>query len=377
MEPARSVHQRTPSPLAEALAGAGSSILELCRAVGITRTTVARWMSGAKAPAPQRRRRVERFLAARGISAGLLFPDHVGTVTDLESERARRAPASTPTSTTQEEPPVLITSREYLEPEELGHWDLGEDPFEDPENPEDIYLSRDLVRIERAMMLGVERRQILAIIGDPGAGKSTLVRRFHGRSSREKRVRLIAPASLDRKRITSAALSVAVLRDLTGKETSSFAMEARSELLRQCLADADAQGLAPVMLIDEAHLLEPKALLAIKQLWDSHTLFRQLSVFMVGQAPLKERLLHDPEIRELTGRTRLLEIPRTDAGDYLRWRFSRVHGDADKVFDASAYKALNTVAEYPLWIGNRAVMAMRYAYQIGEAKVSAEHVARA
>ncbi len=389
MEPARrldAIPGNAPLPtlgrseLAELLGTYKLSISGFCRLVGVHRSTLDNWYHGRGRPRPQVRARVVDALLELSIHPRHLFPhgsDPLPDVTDLNAERAARG-MPVPPNEPQEEPVPEITPREYLEIEELQHFGLDVDPFDDPEDPESVWLPSHLQRIELALLHGVRRRQIIAVHAPAGAGKSTLLRRFYGMSGRQKRVRLIAPASLDRKRITSAALAVAILRDLTGRKASSMAAEPRSELLRTTLADQDAAGVWPVLLIDEAHLLKTDAFLAIKQIWDSHTLFRQLAVFMVGQEPLERRLRTDPALREVTGRTRLIEIPAIkDAGDYLRWRFSMVSSDADKVFDRGAYKALAATAQYPLWINNKAVAAMRYACSVGDERVGAEHVGRA
>ncbi len=389
MEPARR-EESGGSPTARRAQARSAWIWELHRAgltpddvgrvIGRTGSTIKAYRQGRFQPPPQVRQVLSAWLIERGIDPALLFdPEHAMPETfDFDAERERRGIRPAMTHPAEEEP-MQITSREYLAEEELSFFGLPADPFDDPEDPEDVFLSPDLINVERAIQSAVVRRQIVVLVGEPGSGKSTLLRRFYGRSGREKRVRLVAPASLDRRRITSSALAVAIIRDLTGRDTSSMAMEPRSELLRQTLVDQDQAGLFTVLLIDEGHLLKPDALLAIKQIWDSHTLFRQLAVLVVGQRPLEAMLRSDPSVRELTGRARLLFLPRygeAEVADYLRWWCARVGGEADRIFDAGACRALATTGEYPLWINNKAVLALRYAHQVGDHQVHAEHVGR-
>lgn len=224
----------------------------------------------------------------------------------------------------------------------------------------------------------VTRRGMAALTGDPGSGKSTILRHLHAKYLRDQRVKIIAPASLNRGRVTHAVLSVAILRDLIGRDTTSMSMEARDELLRSTLAEQVSAGRFPLLLIDEAHLLRPDALIALKHLWDSHMLLQQLAILLIGQPPLAARLREDPSLKEVVGRMRLLAMGKIndDVVGYLRWRFAKVGGDADKVFTADAYRALAVRCEGPLWVGNKAVAAMRYAREHADDQVTAAAVGR-
>ena len=347
------------SPLGRELARAGSSLADLARHLGVDRRAVAAW--GRDGRRPRRSPHLaaaEAWLAARGVDPSTLWHD-----------------PATPTP----EPTMDTPSLEYLEPDELQQLGLADDPFGDPPSPEDVFLSPALRQCENALVRAARQRHIIALTGPAGAGKSTLLRRFFGSLGRDKRVKLIAPASLDRTRITGNALAVAILRDLTGRDTSGMAAEPRSELLRSTLAEQDAAGLYPTLLIDEAHHMAAHGLLALKAIWDSHTLFKQLAIILVGQDPLRRRLEGDATVREVAGRTRVVQVPELGAqtGDYLRWRWARVGGDADRAFTVGAYQALSARGRQgPLWVNNYAVRALRYALSVGDTRVDVQHVGR-
>lgn len=364
---------------ARALRLAGLTAADVGAVVGRTGEAVKSWRQGRSRPSEAVREVLSTWLSSRGIDPSLLF-DPRSAVSDIHDLDAEREARGLPPAHHHQEEPVQITSREYLDPEELEFFGLQDDPFQEPEDPEDIWLSDALAHIEQAIWRAVQHRQILALVAPSGAGKSTLLRRFYGRAGTMKQLRLVAPATLDRRRVTHAALATAIVRDLTGRETSSMSMEQRDLLLRSTLEDQDSAGIRVALLIDEAHLLNGQALLGLKHLWDSHTLFRQLAVLLVGQPVLESRLRTDPTLRELTGRTRILAVPALrpeDVASYLRWRLSRVGGTADDIFDESAVKALSAMGEAPLWINNKAALAMRYARTLGDRRISAAHVGRA
>lgn len=275
------------------------------------------------------------------------------------------------------------SSRAYLTPDALTHFGLALDPFDDPPSPDDCWLPPAVLANEHQLVAAVRRRNIVVLTGEVGAGKSIALRRLFFRMSADKNVKLIAPASIDRSKLTETALSVAILRDLTGKDCSSMAMEARSELVRAQLAAESKAGNYPVLLIDEAHKLTNKGLIALKQVWDSHIMFRQVAVVLVGQPPLAKRLRQDVTLKEVTLRALMIEAPAFEAktqggtvADYLRWRFSRVNADANRAFSADAYTALGVRTEYPLVANNLAIRAMLYAAHHGDPTVTAGHVGR-
>lgn len=275
---------------------------------------------------------------------------------------------------------MLIRDRIYLTDDELERFGLPGDPFDDPATPDKAFLHPAFISAENALWQAIRRQQIVILTADPGSGKSVLLRRAIGRTLTSPRIRFILSASIDRARLGHADLCIAILRDLTGQDTSSMAAERRSELLRATLAEQREQGTFPCLLIDEAHLLRNDALIALKHIWDSHTLFRQLAIALVGHPSLRARLLTDPSLRELTGRARLVELPPLSeslTADYLRWRFALVERDADAVFDGGAYKVLSARGQVAMWINNLAARAMRVAYEAGDVQVTAEHVGRA
>lgn len=391
-------HDPPPTNLRDVMALLGVSAGKLAAIVGTSPRNVDRWKAvGIPAAATTARNNLWTWLWAQGVdprsltTGGSDMSDDT-SVTDLAAERAKRVstpprsvkPATNPPTqppSKQENPPMETIPREELGADTLLHFGLdpAASPWDEPESPEEMYMYARLEQAEATCLKAIRQRRIIALCGPSGAGKSTLQRRIQGRIGREQRVRPIMPASLDRRRITHAALSIAILRDLIGKDTGGYSMEARSELLRRTLGEQDSAGLFPVLLIDECHLLGTDALLAIKQLWDSHTAFRQLGVLLFGQLGLRDTLKRDPAVRELTGRTTIHELSKlspAETAGYVGWRFTRVHADATRVFADDAYTALSARGELPLWINNLAIRGMLYAHRIGDTRVTATHIGR-
>lgn len=367
------------SPLRQLMSAHRVTSYQMALGIRAPMESVNGWRYGLAIPTAEEKARVRAYLEQRGVPCGDdLFDATVSPAPPRTvSASPRRKGASIPPLTPEEIAAMQVSTAEMLSLETMTRFKLTDDPFDGPDRPDDIWMGPSLTWAETSLERVLRRFGIAAVVAPPGGGKSTLLRRLHGRMERNNKIRLIAPATLDRRAVTPAALAVAILRDLTGQETSGWGHERRSHALRQTLQDQNQNSITPTLFIDETHLLPNTALISIKQIWDSHTDFKQLAVLMVGQPPLKARLHSDTGLRELAGRTSLLELPPLGkaTADYLRWRFSRVGADADVVFDAGAYKALE-LAEYPLWINNAAMRAMNYATRSGERQVTAAHVGR-
>lgn len=385
---------RWPENLRSYLHSQGISAVSFARRLGVPRGTVTGWWTGALPISLRSREALQTWCRSEGLDLDQLLAS--ADVHDLATERASRGQAATSLSSrsrkggsdgTQPPPPpgppeddVQVLTREFLTPDELEYFGLPADPFEDDNvAPDEIFLPKGLQAVEQALARAIRGRKIIALVGPPGSGKSAILRRMWAMSAREKRIRLIAPALMDRRRVSLATLSVAILRDLIERDTSNMAGEPRAELLRRTLQDQVDAGMFPTIFIDEAHDLSNTALISIKRLWDSHVLFRQLSVVLVGQHPLAARLRSDPTLAELTGRTQLMELPAYGpevVAAYIHWRVARVGVDPTTLFSAPGLAAIATRADRPLWINNVAVLALRQARLIGDQQVVPTHVGR-
>ena len=340
------------------------TLADFADAAGVCLDTASRWGRGTTSPRGEVAARAYAWLSVHGIDPATVFASGEPALESLMTQPLTLVPDP-------KEEDMETPSLEYLEAAELQRWT---DELYDSQGdfyPARLTDARDTIR----------RHQIVAIHAEPGAGKSFLVRRILARSLTMESIRFILPRTLNRQDLTSRGLAIAIVRDL-GKHDrlDGLPNERLAQLLQESLKDQLRSGAFPVLLIDEAHMMPWSSLLAIKHVWDSGELYKQLGVILIGQPPLRDTLKKDVRVRELVGRTRILNLPTYDAqttGDYLRWRFARVGGDADKVFAPAAMKVLSTRGEYPLWINSLAVRAMRYACTLGESRVDAVHAGRA
>ncbi len=367
------------------LSVAGRTIGDLTRPSGYTRSTVYDYLAGrTRRGDPETRAVLENQARALGVSWD---GDPWAMVDDprpRERKPARGKPqqpfsATGPLTGTDEEDDVIPT-KTYLDPDDWTHFGLGRDPWDELELL-DAWESPRTQYNERTLLRTITRREILAYVGDVGSGKSTTLRKLNERLILElPRVVWMSPGNLDRDEISEGPLAAAMLRDLGDSDHLSSSSERRGELLRQELDRRAREGDFPVLVIDEAHDLSVEGLIAIKRVWDSFTFNRSLAVILAGQLDLKFRLQRDARVRELAGRTRILEIPPMTVDEvraYIGHRIQLSGGSLGSVFAEGAVEALHARgAVAPLWIDALAAQAMKHARTIGQRTVTAAVVAR-
>lgn len=291
-----------------------------------------------------------------------------------ELEPGSTPPASLPSAPTPEEEmfPMAIP-RPFLSFECLTHFGLTDDPFDMPENGT-IYRPPSLAHIEKTLLRAAEGRQLLALVGEPGSGKSTILRKVCTTLAARPGCNLVRPGIFDRGALTGESLATALMRDAQ-LVTQPKSRESRSQQLLEMLTRRAAAGELTCLVIDEAHDIPDDGLIAIKRLWD--TVGNPLGILLVGQPLLKRRLANNEALREVTLRTRVVDLPAFKAPEvqgYLEWRFAQA-GSKTLPFTADAVHALaKTGGAVPLSINNLAAAAMNTAYRAGDKLVSSQHI---
>ena len=353
----------------------------LAREAGVSSSALSRYLHAQAKPWGQRSAQIVK--AAKAL--GLAVPDEPWAPAQTDLTAAERMPRSTRTRFTppaqqpDQETPV-IPSRTDLEPADLAWFGLVDDPFDLPLPADKTWTCGRTEYVDQAFTRAVRRQRIVAIVGDVGAGKTTLLRRLHWTLEHDPQlaVRFMTPGNLDRASLDEGSLSAAMLRDLGGGDGYTASAELRGETLRRLLAQRRSEGEHPVLVIDEAHRMSNRGLIAVKELWDSFTFEQALSVVLVGQLALRIRMETDPRLKELTGRSRIVELPRlreAELASYLNFRMQLGGRALSDVFDRGAMTALiRRHAVYPLWIDAMASQAMAKARQVGSKKVTAEIV---
>ncbi len=336
------------------------------------------------------RRLVEEGLKDKGLSTDSIWepePDETRPARNRAPRTVRSIPlpgSSAGRKTTEEEAQDMNYTKEYLEPDEIIHFGLEDDPFFDLDDHGNIWMSAQLKVAERQVWRTIKSRGIIAITGDYGMGKSTFLRHVISKLLGDKTVRIIMPDRLDRDMMTGGLLTEEIISQLGGTTMPRSAGQ-RDKVAKRLLEDNMKSGVYTVLAIDEAHDLKEKIFISLKRLWDSGMIFKLIAIVLIGAGGrdeagknwgLRGMIEGNPYIKEFAERCYVVDLGKLNGNmsDYLDYRFRKVGRAASEIFTPDALALLSQRAKTPQMANNVAVRAMKNAYQDGKTAVHFDHV---
>lgn len=225
---------------------------------------------------------------------------------------------------------------------ELAHFNLSAAPFTKEIDDDDLWLPPSKIAVVEALVEGLSARQSVLLTGEPGVGKTCVLRALRRRLPEVGfRLTYCHNATLGRRDFYR---HICLALGLNPKATAAAVFY---EVTRH-VEELAAEKRHPVFLLDEAHLLHQDVLDHLHILcnyeWDSRAL---LSLLLVGLPELRERLSRRHQ-RSLYSRIQhRLHIDSTapdDTADYLRHRL-RLAGAGDReLFTGDAIAILHEAA---------------------------------
>lgn len=284
-----------------------------------------------------------------------------------------------------------LPETEMLSQTARKHFSLFRDPFtDDVQSAEDVYLSKDQRYIREAMYVTAKHGGFIAVVGESGAGKTTLRRDLLERIVRESApISVIQPRIIDKGRLTTGAICDAIIADVS-HEKPKRSLEDKARQIERLLQGSSRAGNVHVLIIEEAHDLSIQTLKYLKRFWELEDGFRKLlAIILVGQPELKNKLdeRQNWEAREVIRRCEIAELRPLNGNleEYLELKLRRVGKSLDEVFEHDAFDAIRErllirrrgaqggeSMMYPLVVNNTVTKALNLAAEIGAARVSAE-----
>ena len=223
----------------------------------------------------------------------------------------------------------------------LDFFALAAEPFSKEIADADLWLPPSKKALLEELADAVEARESVMLSGEPGAGKTCVLRALrHVLPPTKYRLTYCHNATLGRRDFYR---QLCLALGLSPSATAAAVFYAVSTHVE----DLARERLHPVFLLDEAHLLHQDTLdhlhILLNYAWDSQPL---LSLVLVGLSDLEERL-RVRRNRSLFSRVhrRLVIDPLTpdDTADYLRERLRRAGCDRE-LFAADAVSMLHEAA---------------------------------
>jgi general secretion pathway protein A len=201
---------------------------------------------------------------------------------------------------------------------------LRKEPFNVTPDPTFLYLSSSHKEAIAALLYGIKSRKgFIAILGEVGTGKTTIVRTYLN-SINKSSIKLIY---LFNPNLTFNAL----LRDLLAEFDVKPASDESNKMIAQlhrCLIDQYRKGRNVTLIIDEAQNMPLPTLESLRMLSNLETTREKLlQIVLVGQPEL-ETMLARHELRQLRNRIAILAkihpLSERESIDYIQNRVDKV-----------------------------------------------------
>lgn len=379
---------------------------DMAAVTGISRTAVFNatennWPARADKAAIQAA--LHQLLAERGAT-----PDELATLWHAHSTRPelghQRAPYQPDRPTAPQQPPEepdMLLPKQTLTPEARRAFKLFTNPFSgDVTDDAQMFNGDDFAYVREALWQCGQTGGFVALVGESGAGKTTVLADLKARLERDDRsLILIAPSVVGMecndtkgKALKSDDIIHAIITTLDPAATIPRSPSARTTRAKNLLLSSDKAGAKHLLVIEEAHSMPEATLTHLKRLHEIRDGRRTLlGILLVAQPELKATLakgLYTGRLREVAQRCEIVELLplSTDLKGYLQTRAAAANVDLAKLMDDEAIAALAARLTrkhpndpkrmvsmcYPLAVNNMVTKAMNEAARLGWDKVTAD-----
>ena len=227
----------------------------------------------------------------------------------------------------------------------LNFYNLKKEPFHITPDPEFLYLSPSHKEALAAIIYGIEQKKgFVAIIGDVGVGKTTILRSYLDGAER-KRLKIIYVFNA---RLTFEGLLKTIFQDLEIENQSSDTMEMVNKLY-EVLIEEYKQGNTVVLVVDEAQNMPIETLENLRMLSNLETSKDKLiQIVLVGQNEFEDGL-NLSRLRQLKQRiairSRILPLTKIESLDYVKSRLQKAGSNHSSVFTNSALNKIINEAD--------------------------------
>lgn len=379
----------------------GVTVTEMQAATGLGRGTVFRLLSNdwPASATPEELEALKTSLRELFALCGAT-PEEVATLFHARAAQGSTRPAippqtrtdkrpAAPTSTTEE--PDMLLAKQTLSPQAKRHFKLFSNPFDGEVTKDEQFFAGDDIRwVRESAWQCVQNGSFVSIVGESGAGKTTVLADLESRLQAEARgVTLIKPGVLGMEEnnnrgqmLKSADILHAVITTLQPTATVPQTLQARTVKAHKLLAASAEAGNFHLLVIEEAHGLPDATLKHLKRLHELRLGRRPLlGILLLAQPELKKRLvdgLRNGALREVAQRCEVVDLLPldNDLRAYLECRAQAAGRRLAELLDDAAVEQLRMRLTrktdkgavsmcYPLAVNNMVTKALNTAAELG------------
>lgn len=227
-----------------------------------------------------------------------------------------------------------------MTPAYLAHFGFKDAPFSKEIADADLWLPSSKTTVVEELVEALAQRASVSLVGEPGVGKTCVLRALRHRLATGFRLTYCHNATLGRRDFYRQLCLALGLKPSATAAAVFFSVTTNIEELGH-------ERVHPVFLLDEAHLLHQDVIdhlhILLNYQWDSRAL---LSLVLVGLPELEDRLSrrhHRSLYSRLHTRLRIDPLTPEDTAEYLRVRLHRA-GCERELFGSDAIAMLHEAA---------------------------------
>lgn len=248
------------------------------------------------------------------------------------------------------------------------YFGFREKPFSKTPDPRFLFLSRGHEEALARLEFVIEEREIAVLTGDVGCGKTTLSRALMDRLGDHYRFCYIVNP-----RLSSVEFLRTVAR-LLDVETPAHEKDALLDQIHSSLYDFYSRGICPVLVIDEAQMINTSEVFDEIRLLTNFQLDERnlLSILIMGQPELRLMLnasIYEPLRQRISLQYHLQPLSLEETMEYLDFRLESAGGKAGLFTPDAVQRIYELTGGVPRTINSMATNALLVGYGLDAALI--------